>query len=480
MAGIGLTLRKLVSDQTYLHGAAAYFSSGVISAGPWLISMVSLALLQGKVVAFLPAEDHLLLFTTITYAFVASSIMTGPIQIVLTRVIADQIFLREMDAIVPTFTRTLIHSLIPLTWVVCPFVIFAPFDLSYRLLAASLFLTISLLWLVLAVISAAQDYLSLVLAFVIGYGVSGGAALWLGQLYGLMGALAGFNLGQVVCVALLSQRIFIEFPERRGVEIHLDEYWREYWSLACIGFFYSLGLWAEKFYYWFSPDSTIIHGFYRIFPTYDSAILLAYLMTIPASAVFMVNLETDFYQHYRAFYMQILRKSGLDGGNRAPKGTLDQITQARLSMMNAVRSGFWTLLKVQGMIAVFAILLAPELAQLLGLAADQLGTLRVAILAASGQEFVLYAMLMLLYLDARHQTLILVFMFAVSNIGLTILFGRWIPEVYGLGYLSSTIFAALFGLRQLNARLSKLDYLTFMLQPLEAREKPHALKTLQR
>src|SRR5258708_35207380 len=122
MAGIGLTLRKLVADQTYLRGAAAYFSSGIISAGPWLISMISLALLQGGVAAFLPKDDRLLLFTTITYIFVCSSIMTGPIQIVLTRVIADQIFLRGVDIITPISTRTTIQSLFASTLIVSAFV----------------------------------------------------------------------------------------------------------------------------------------------------------------------------------------------------------------------------------------------------------------------------------------------------------------------------------------------------------------------
>src|SRR5258706_15105819 len=111
-------------------------------------------------------------------------------------------------------------------------------------------------------------------------------------------------------------------------------------------------------------------------------------------------------------------------------------------MMNAVRSGFWALLKVQGMIAVFAILLAPDLAQWLGLAGNQIDTLRVAILGASGQGFVLYAFLMLLYLDARRQMLCLVFIFAISNIGLTIFFVHWTPSVYGFGYLFATILAA--------------------------------------
>src|SRR5258708_21005789 len=172
MAGIGLTLRKLVADQAYLSGAAAYFSSGVISAGPWLISVISLALLQGALTGFLAADNRQLLCAPLNYAFIGSLILTGPIQFVLTRVVADRIFSREFNAITPIFTSALIEVFAALLLIVLPFVLRAPFDVSYRLLTASLFLTISLLWLALTAIAAAQDYASLVLSFVLGYMIS--------------------------------------------------------------------------------------------------------------------------------------------------------------------------------------------------------------------------------------------------------------------------------------------------------------------
>jgi polysaccharide biosynthesis protein PelG len=470
VAGIGLTLRKLTADGTFLGGAAAYFSSGVISAGPWLISVLSIGLLQGAIAAFLPADDRQLLFATITYAFVSSSILTGPIQLVLTRIVADHIFQHEVRAISSTFTRTLMQSIILLTCLIIPFLVLAPFGLAYRLLAASLFLTVSLIWLALAVISAVRNYLTIVLAFVIGFATSGGAAVWLGRVYGLPGCLEGFALGQVVCLAILIGQIYLEFPQHDPIKTPLYRYWREYWSLGLVGLCYYLGLWAEKLYYWFSSAGTAVHGFYRAFPPYDSAILLAYLLTIPAAAVFLVNLETDFYQHYRTFYMQIVRRKAPDG-SRLPGGTFEQITQARLGMVKSARTGFWTLLKVQGMIAGFALLLAPDLGRLLGLPEHHLTTLRIAIIAASGQVFVLYAVLLLLYLDRRFQTLAVALVFAASNLVLTFLTDRLMPGVYGVGYLLSTLIAASLGWYLLNAVLAKLDYLTFMLQPLEAASK---------
>lgn len=476
MAGIGLTLRKLVADHTYLRGAIAYFSSGVITAGPWLISAVSLALLNGAFTAFLASEDRLLLFTTITYAFVGSLIVSGPVQIVLSRTVADHIFLGNTGAIASTFNRALVQNTITMVLVLLPFLVLAPFNLPYKLIAASLFLTESLIWLALVVLSAARDFASIVSAVVIGFAAGIGAALWLSRPYGLPGALEGFVLGQAICLGLLSQRLYLEFPHRRRGTAPPGPHWRKYWQLALIGLLYHLGLWADKVFYWLSPESTVVKGFYRIFPPYDSAMLLAYLLTVPALAVILLNLETGFYQHYRTFYGQILRKDP-SGAGRFYDGTFRQITQARLGMIKAARSGFWTLLKVQGGLLLFAVIVAPELARLIGLASDHLTTLRIAIGAASGQVFVLYATLLLMYLDARRETLKAVLVFAASNLGLTWLMARLAPGHYGLGYLLATLAAALFGMRLLFSILARLDYVTFMLQPLEpapAGKKPES------
>lgn len=468
MAGIGLALQKLAEPRTYLHGSIAYLSSGIISAGPWLISVLSLALLQGAIGASLPPEDRMLLFATITYSFVASSVLTGPVQIVLTRILADHLFLGEVGAIAGTFSRALRRTAILLVVILAPFLAGAPFPIAYRLLAGSLFLTISMIWLALSVLTAARDYRSIVLAFALGYAISGGAALGLSQRLGIWGALLGFGFGQVVCLALLVERVFAEFPASPAKPAAAGRNWGTYGSLACVGFLYHLGLWAEKILYWSSSAAVSIAGFFRTFPPYDTAILLAYLLTIPSSAVLLVNLETDFYRHYRAFYRNVLRKDGRAGIQRS-RGTFQEISDAKEGMVRAARSGMVTLLKVQGVVAGFALLLAPDLGGWIGLPARYVSSMRLAVLAASGQVLVLYVVLLLLYVDARRQALIVTAVFALSNLAIS----RWMlyqaPDMYGLGYLLSTVLTTLIGTQRLNSVLHRLDYLTFMGQPLDRR-----------
>ncbi|MGH2625142.1 MAG: exopolysaccharide Pel transporter PelG, partial [Anaerolineales bacterium] len=322
------------------------------------------------------------------------------------------------------------------------------------------------IWLALSALTAARDYRSIVLAFTLGYAISAGAALGLGKQLGVMGALLGFTLGQVVCLALLVERVFLEFPAAGGAPAATGRPWPKYASLGLVGLLYHLGLWSEKILYWSLPSALRAAGFFRTFPAYDTAILVAYLLTIPASAVLLVNLETNFYRHYRAFYRHILRK-GRDSEGRPPRGTFREIRQAKEGMVRAARSGLVTLVKVQGMVAGFAVLLAPDLAGWIGLPSEHLPSMRLAILAASGQVFVLYAVLLLLYVDARRQSLLVVLVFAGSNLGLSWWALLQAPGAYGLGYLLSTIATALVGAFSLNSVLTRLDYLTFMEQPLD-------------
>jgi uncharacterized membrane protein len=454
MAGIGFRLRRLAGEETYVHAAAAYLSSAVISAGPWLSAVVSLGLLAGATAAFLGSEERDLLFATITYAFGLSMVLAGAPQLIVTRYLADRFYSDDLPAIAPACTGVLAQGGLFLL-VASPFVVLAPFELPYRLLAASLFVTFSLIWLVVVFLSAARDYWRLVATYCGGYALSLGAAVWLGQAHGLLGALGGFTLGQVVCLGLLASHVYLEFPSPRGASLAFLGYARRYWDLALIGLLYAGGIWIDNVVYWHTPEAVLIGGYYRLLPAYDSAKAWAYLTTIPASAVFLVNLETSFCQHYRAFYDRIIGK-----------GTLTQIAQAKRGMCEAARTAVVTLIKIQGLVAVAALLLAPDLARWFGLQPEQVAYFRVLVLGASGQLLVLVALLFLLYLDQRRAALLVIGAFVAVNAGCTLLTVRLGPATFGMGYVAAGFVGAVLGLGCLRDRLRRLEYLTFMLQPM--------------
>src|ERR671933_241456 len=377
MAGIGLRLHKVVAEGSYVHAGTAYLSSALISAGPWLTAVLALSLLGGAAVAFLGQADRTLLFVTITYAFSLSLVLTGGPQLVVTRYLADRLYLNDTEVLAPACAGVLLGA-IPLLIMTLPFVVLAPFDLGYRLLATTLLLTLSLNWLVIVFLSATRDYRRVLLVFIGSYALSLGAAVGLGHLYHLPGSLAGFTLGQVVCLVLLVAHVYLEFP---------------------------------------SPYSITLS-----FLSYDSAKLVAYFFTIPAAAFFLVHLETNFYHHYKDFYRLI-----------AEKGTLKEVSLAKQGMAAAAWSGLGTMVKLQGLVAVGALLVAPSLATFLHMPPSWVPLFRVEVLAASGQFLMLSAILLLLYLDERRAALLVTVVFAVGNTALT-LATVWLGHnAYGLG-----------------------------------------------
>jgi uncharacterized membrane protein len=204
-----------------------------------------------------------------------------------------------------------------------------------------------------------------------------------------------------------------------------------------------------------APQSQVIAGFYHLFPPYDTAKFIVYLSTIPAAAIFMVHMETNFYRHYQQFYQLI-----------QTKGTFDELVRARESMVEAVRKGVWTILKVQGFIALFLCLVAQDLAAGVGLSPQWVPLLITQTLAAAALFFVLTMMLLLLYIDQRRATLLLVAVFMLCN---TVLTGASLylgNAFYGTGYLAATLIAAILGWLLLTARLKRLEYVTFMTQPV--------------
>lgn len=453
MAGIGFRLHKLVEGESYTRSAAAYISSAVITSGPWLSSVLSLGLLGSSRLAFGGGADFPLLAATITYAFGLSLILTSGMQMIITRYLADRLYVEDRDALGPACNGVLL-LIVPLLFLTVPFILFAPFEWRYRLLSATLFVTLSLTWMISTFLSATRYYANIVVIFFTGNALSLGAALLGGSRYGLVGGLAGYSLGQVVGMVLFAMHIYQEFVPAERINLDFLAYARQYWDLLLFGLLYALGIWADNLLYWHAPGSIVVGGFYHMYPAYDTTKLLAYLSTIPAAAVFLVHVETRFFRHYKAFYSLVMGK-----------GTLAQIREAKRGMMDAARSGLANICMVQFVVVGALFLLAPEVVALAGFPADRVALFRLDLLAANAQFIMLATLLIILYLDARRTALGIAALFVACNFGvthLTIVAGH----VEGGGYLLAGTVGAAVAIIALRNRLRRLEYLTFMLQPM--------------
>jgi len=104
MAGIGFELRKLLRKDNYLGVIQAYSYAGLISAGPWVISILGILVLGLISLAVVENTVHISQFqTSVTYLISTSLIFSGFFQLGFTRYVADELFRERTENVIPNF-----------------------------------------------------------------------------------------------------------------------------------------------------------------------------------------------------------------------------------------------------------------------------------------------------------------------------------------------------------------------------------------
>jgi polysaccharide biosynthesis protein PelG len=457
VAGVGFELRQAIHGDNHLSAIRGYLYAAVISAGPWLLSVVTLSLLGLIATSFLSQHATVLFAATITHTFAISLITTGLVQMVVTRYLADRLYLDKSALIAPTFVSVVVLSAGAQFVLINVLLISTGLPLSYRLSAATLYVAVSEIWIAMIFLSAARDYVSIALSFAVGYLVSFVAAIGLGSAFGAHAYLMGFAAGQVLTLGLLVARVLTEFETTEAFNFEFVGYFRRYPALIGIGFFYSLALWVDKIAFWLSPQGMDVGTYLKVFTPYDTIFFAASLVSfVPALVLFTVHLETDFYEYYKRFYAAILDKR-----------SLGDLLEAKEGMARSIRTSYLALLKVQsGLVLLVVTLLTPIIMQVFDVPQEHWDTFRVVVVSMSVQVFLLFTTLILQYLDLRGSVLIVSSVFLATNLGFavpTILLGH---QFYGYGFLASSIISVVTSFILLAERFKKLEYLTFMRQPL--------------
>ena len=109
MAGIGFELRKILNRDSYFALVRAYAYAGLISSGPWVLSILGLVAIGLLSVNIAVPNVLITQFqVSVTYLIMASLILTGVLQLSFTRWVSDQLFGNRSDIIVPNFAGVLL------------------------------------------------------------------------------------------------------------------------------------------------------------------------------------------------------------------------------------------------------------------------------------------------------------------------------------------------------------------------------------
>ena len=454
MAGIGFELRKILARDSYSSTLRAYVYAGLLSAGPWVLSIISVMLIGimsiGVVFPELLVRQFLV---TTTYLFATSLITTGGLQVFFTRFVSDRLFEKKPEVILPNLLGIMLIATSfagLLAFVLLWWLFDEPF--LYRLLVLTNFVTLCNLWLVIIFLSGMKQYNRILLTMLAGYSLMVVSSFAL-RPWGLNGLLFALLLGHATLLFVFLFDILREYRADKLIAFDFLDRKQVFLSLLITGVCYNMGIWADKFIFWFNPmTSEQIIGPLRASMLYDLPIFLAYLSIIPGMAVFLVRIETDFAEWYERLFDAVREGQ-----------TLQHIAQLKSEMTIAIRQGLQEICKVQGITVVLLFLFAPKLLEWLGISHFYLPLFYIDLIGVSFQMLLMALLNVFFYLDKRAIVLELSALFVLLNIALTLLSQYLGPSFYGYGFTVSLACCVLLGMMRLNKTLDDLEYDTFML-----------------
>ena len=453
MAGIGFELRKYLDDDSFTGTMKAYGFAGLISAGPWVLSILGVMLIGIVAVSQKVGGHEVKQFTTsVTWMMGASLTLTGLLQLVFTRFIADRLFEGEDNIVNPNlFGAILLTTLVSLViGILLAITLFAE-SFAYEILMVANFVTLSNIWIVVIFVAGLKRFKLILVAFGVGYGATVVLSAML-MSYGLVGLLTGLLIGHGILLFMMLAVILPEYPVVESVRMDFLQRKKIFPALIFIGFFYNLGIWADKLIFWIYPGtSEAIIGPLRSSVIYDLPIFLAYLSIIPGMAVFLLRIETDFAEAYEGFFNAVR-------GN----ATLQEVESLGNAMVVAVREGIFQIIRIQGVTVLALYLLGPAIVKWLDISDKFVHLYYIDLVGVAAQVLMLAVLNVAFYLDKLRDALILTVTLLVTNTLFTLVSIKLGPVYYGYGFGLSMTLTAFVGMYLVSNELENIEFRTFM------------------
>lgn len=455
MAGIGFELKKLWAEGSYQSMIRAYGLSALMGSGPGLFIIMSLGLICFFTLFSTPSYLTSYKFLSIvTYLLSSSMIISSPLQYTFFRFLADKIFLKEFSEVTPNFIGVL---LIQLSISICfayPIVLyfFASHSFILKILLASNFIILSLIWLTVVLLTGLKSYRTIIWGFVLGY-VAMIIVHFLIQKIEINWLLFELLLAQVILFIFLLHAILDYYPTNKCITFDFLKKENFYFSLMFSNFLYTLAFWIDKYLFWYTPDTSfVIYSPLRLSPLYDLPMFIAYLTIIPAIAVYILQMEGNFSLIYPKFMETIFNRK-----------TMAEIEAVKLELVLAGREAVFSLFKTQAAVLVIMVLLSRYIFSLFEISTLYLDILFVLIVAV-GLNVILWGLMNILYYLTQYRYAVYVsLIFLSTNLVFTLISLYVSPIFYGYGFALSMLFSIIAALIFLNKNFSNLEYTTFMM-----------------
>jgi len=457
MAGIGFELKKMLKNDSWFGLLKTYAYAGAISSGPWVLSilgimLVGLVSLSNKGAAGTWLSEFLV---SVTWLMSFSLVLSSLLQLVFTRFMADQLYMKNEHRILPNFIAalgltTLVSGLIG---VLCWIIWFRQLDFLYSTLMLMNFVLLCNVWLAVIFVAGMRRYKTILVVFLVSY-LSIVVLSTLLRAADTQGLLAALLIGHSVLLISMLVMIFQEYTADRLLRYDFLKRQNIYLILIFIGVFFNMGVWVDKWMFWFTPStSDDINGVLRASIIYDLPIFLAYLSIIPGMASFLLRVETDFVETYQAYYAAINEGA-----------SLSEIEQKREEMTQSIRDAYAEIIKVQGVTVLLFFVMAEDIIRWLELSPLYVHLYYIDLLSTAIQVLFLATLNIFFYFNFLKEAFWMSFGLFILNTLFTAISLMLGPAFYGYGFALAMFITTLVGMFVLSNKLNRLEFITFMLQ----------------
>ncbi len=469
MAGIGFELKKLFNKTSTIGYLTASIYTAVVTLGPFLLATIMiLSIQQLMVLMSAPHYSRELYLGSIIYPFVFSQIISSGFSMTITRCLADYLFQKQYDKVIPTLFGTIALALLLGAPPALLFLNQSPLSPVLKILTYLLYMELIIVWLLGVYLSALKDYEAIIRAYA--YGTTLAILLAFASLYfiadtdlQLHGIVFSVCSGIFTIISFLFKDIFSFFPAGSSDHFTFLRYLDERSGLFATNFFYTLALYLPNLILWQSPEAQIVSGTYRFFPAYDSATFYAFLSLMPTMVAFVVSAELVFYEKYKTYF------SAITG-----KGNYDEINIARQEMLQTMWGEIRNLFEFQLVFSLLFLAVGDFVLPRFGLSPESVDIYNILVLGAFAIGMAQILQIVLLYFDNVRDALKVSVVFLASNLIFNFC-ALWLPDnVRGFPFFLSALLTVITALTLLNSYTKQLDYFVFCSQPVfrQARKGP--------
>jgi uncharacterized membrane protein len=263
------------------------------------------------------------------------------------------------------------------------------------------------------------------------------------------------DIGFFVIIFLFFRSIRRRFPKNNQRYFDFLTYLEKYPSLFLIGVFYTVGIYGHSFIIWGSNLRAVISETFVVAPIYDTPIFYSYLTILPAMVMFVVSVETSFYEQYKNFYTMVLGSS-----------TFNEIKDAQEKMFKVLSREFSFIMEFQLFFTICAIALGT---QLLPLTNEQVDIFNIVTVGNYFFIMMFIIVQILLYFDDRKGALMVLAGYCVSILFFTI--ATTMLGSFGLSCFIAGFIGLGLSLLRISHYSKNFGYYTFCSQPIISKDE---------